>query len=135
MSRVKGRAGAAGAQETTLDAVNLDAVVLEQIFLSADVENATERLRRRRLLRRLLRRPAARIASRRLKRKRLLHRLDRQALGPRLRPVQQERRAEVRRALSLVRPARAAMPKPEPRPSRIGRWAQAGWAGRAARGW
>ncbi|MFG1400770.1 hypothetical protein [Xanthobacter sediminis] len=135
MSRVKGPAGGAGAQGATLDAANLDAVVLEQIFLSAGVENVAERLRRRRLLRRLLRRPAARIASRRLKRKRLLHRLDRQALGQRLRPMHQERRVEVRRALSLVRPARAAPPKPAPRQSRIGRWAQAGWAGRASRGW
>lgn len=131
MRRARGKADL-----SFLDAVNLDAVVLEQIFLGEGMPagDVAERLRRRRLLRRLLRRPAARIASRQIRRKRLLDRLDQLVLGPGLRSLHQQRRGEMRAVLSGVRPARARVAPPPARPARASRWASAGRNGRARRG-
>ncbi|MFG1393665.1 hypothetical protein [Xanthobacter agilis] len=125
MTRARDAAGVGVPAPVTRDTVNLDAVVLEQIFLSAGARagDAAERLRRRRLLRRLLRRPATRIASRRVKRKRLLDRLGREVLGGQLRAVRQERRGAVSRALSLLRPT---PPRRPARPGRALRWTPVG---------
>lgn len=136
MKRKRGKVGRRGPDVATYEAVSLDAVVLEQIFFScgAGPRQAEERLRRRRLLRRLLRRPAARIAGGGVKRKRLLDRLGREMLGPQFRDLRQQCRSDLRRVLTVTRPARPSQKRTAPAPaSRAARWSYAGGNGRIGR--
>ena len=102
------------------DVGNWDAVVLEHIYMTSHQPgwNAAERLRRRRVLRRLLRRPAARIASRRLRRKRLLGQLDRVTVGDGFAALHGARSGELRRTLSQVPALRSTNGNSAPRAQR-----------------
>lgn len=133
MTKVRGTARTAVPEPLSLDAGNVDAVVLEQIFLSVGARDGGERLLLRRLLRRWLRCPAAQIASRRVKRKRMLERLGRQALGAEFAAVRAARVEEVSRALRQGLPqlrAGGTAPVAPQAPQRAGRWVRGRWSTR-----